>query len=147
MANDSGLTALLDGHEAELLAAWTTQLKESSAGGGRMKDAELQTQSRNFLTALRQALATDGPNDIEAASFAPVKALLNEVSRSRAVQGFTPSETATFVFSLKKPLFELVQRVNQGDPQRIIAEIGGLSLLLDRSASAPPKSTRRAARR
>jgi rsbT co-antagonist protein RsbR len=34
-----------------------------------------------------------------------VRELLDRISESRAEQGFTPSETATFVFSLKEPLF------------------------------------------
>ena len=36
--------------------------------------------------------------------------MLANLSRSRGSQGFTPSETATFVFSLKKPLFARLRR-------------------------------------
>ena len=35
----------------------------------------------------------------------PTRQMLEEISRSRAVQGFSWTETAMFVFSLKKPLF------------------------------------------
>jgi rsbT co-antagonist protein RsbR len=47
--------------------------------------------------------------DADAASWSPVRAYLNELSRRRVDQGFTPSETATFVFSLKQPLFARVE--------------------------------------
>ncbi len=36
---------------------------------------------------------------------APLREMLGELSRSRAIQGFTSSETATFVFSFKQPFF------------------------------------------
>ncbi len=36
--------------------------------------------------------------------------LLNDLALSRARAGFSPSETATFVFSLKQPAFELIRR-------------------------------------
>ena len=40
----------------------------------------------------------------------PTKEVLSSISRSRAAQGFSPSETAMFVFSLKQPLFEVLKR-------------------------------------
>ena len=39
-----------------------------------------------------------------------VKDLLADLSRSRVAQGFSPSETATFVFSLKQPMFDMLRR-------------------------------------
>jgi rsbT co-antagonist protein RsbR len=50
---------------------------------------------------------TVGGNDVSNPAFVPTKRLLEEISRSRALQGFSPSETATFVFSLKQPLFDV----------------------------------------
>jgi len=43
--------------------------------------------------------------------------MLGEISRSRAQQGFTPSETAMFVFSLKRPLFERLRQEHGRDPE------------------------------
>jgi rsbT co-antagonist protein RsbR len=39
-----------------------------------------------------------------------VRDLLSELSRSRALLGFSPTETATFVFSFKRPLFDELQQ-------------------------------------
>jgi rsbT co-antagonist protein RsbR len=36
--------------------------------------------------------------------------LLTSLSRSRGLQGFGPTETATFVFSLKEPLFSVLRK-------------------------------------
>jgi rsbT co-antagonist protein RsbR len=53
------------------------------------------------------------------------------MSQSRALQGFSPSETATFVFMLKEPLFDLIKKELAGDPAAALAEIWRLSSLLD----------------
>jgi rsbT co-antagonist protein RsbR len=49
--------------------------------------------------------ADGGIEDLQTSEWRPVRELLDRISQSRAEQGFTPSETATFVFSLKQPLF------------------------------------------
>lgn len=107
----AALASLMTRHEAELLSAWKSALAAAGAtGGGRIKDAELTTQCRDVLGALTEALKTsDGARgqgaDARNAAFAPVRELLAAISRSRAAQGFSPSETASFVFSFKQPLF------------------------------------------
>ncbi len=126
------VSEILDRHADELLASWAKRLQQTGGdGGGRIREAELQTQCRRFIDALKAALSrTDGRN-IENAAFAGVRELLDEVSRGRATQGFSPSETATFVFSVKQPLFELVQREMSADPPAALRETVHLSLLLD----------------
>jgi rsbT co-antagonist protein RsbR len=46
-------------------------------------------------------------DDIQDAEWTASRELLGDYSRSRAVQGFTPAETATFIFSMKEPVFAL----------------------------------------
>ena len=133
MANvETSLAELLGAHESELLNDWTSRLKASGAsGGGRIKEAELQTQSKAFLTVLRQSVSRGGALDAEAESFGPVRDLLGEISRSRAIQGFSPTETARFIFSLKESIFQLIQREFADDPKAATAETWTLSNLLD----------------
>lgn len=100
------LQSLVRGDNDALLAEWLASLK--AAGGvsnGRINEAELRIQCRDFLAALQNAFKSDAPADTESSGYAAVRALLDDVSRSRAMQGFSPKETATFVFSLKQPLF------------------------------------------
>ncbi|HEU4601132.1 MAG TPA: STAS domain-containing protein [Steroidobacteraceae bacterium] len=96
-------------HESEVLAEWMQLLR---AGGtldsGRIKEAELSTQARTLLGLLRSAAIETA--DTNAAAYAPIKNLLGDISRARAVQGFSPVETATFVFSLKQALFNVLNR-------------------------------------
>jgi rsbT co-antagonist protein RsbR len=96
---------ILRTHEQAILAEWIKAQAESVATRrDLMSDAELQRQSREFLTALVGA-ADGGIEDLQTSEWRPVRELLDRISQSRAEQGFTPSETATFVFSLKQPLF------------------------------------------
>jgi len=52
------------------------------------------------------------------------------VSSSRALQGFTPTETATFVFSLKQPIF-MQLRHRADDAQSLADDIWSATTLLD----------------
>ena len=97
-------------HEGEILSEWLALLKKGGAlQTGRVKEAELQTQSRTLLSLLREALGR-GDLDGGSSAYEPVRDMLSEVSRTRAVQGFSPMDTASFVFSLKQPLFNALNR-------------------------------------
>jgi rsbT co-antagonist protein RsbR len=92
---------------------------------------ELQEQSRKFLTALRTAVEQGGL-DTASAPFAPVCHLLEDMSTARARQGYTPSETATFVFSLKQPLFPRLQQRYKSDAVGMSTAVWEATTLLDR---------------
>jgi len=127
------LSEWLEVHQTEIIAAWTRQLRDSGGhGAGRVRDAELDGQCKSFLEALLNAIKSDGTDDIDREGYAPVRDLLNDMSQSRALQGFSPSETATFVFLLKEPLFSLIQRELTSDPAAALDEIWRLSSLLDK---------------
>jgi rsbT co-antagonist protein RsbR len=107
----SALAALLDKHESQLLAQWTTeQLSSATLRKDLMKEGELREQSRQFLSLLRTAAQSQNLTDISRREWSPVRDILVDISKSRATKGFTPSETASFVFSLRAPLLELIQR-------------------------------------
>ena len=116
------LASLVAERQEVILARWRELLTAAGGGGGRIKDAELQKQCRDFLTAFRQGLGSASSSAIED-GFTSARDLLSEVSRSRAIQGFTPSETAMFVFSLKEPLFEEL-RARHSDNAALIADAG-----------------------
>jgi rsbT co-antagonist protein RsbR len=87
-----------------LLAEWLSELKKQGTGADhRITEAELGQQGRELLHLLAAAAASD--TDIQAESWRGVRDFLEQLSRARAQQGFTSSETARLVFSLKRPLF------------------------------------------
>jgi rsbT co-antagonist protein RsbR len=97
-----------------------------------MRDEELREQSRQFLRLFSEGLRReDASLDPSSKSWYGVRSLLDEVSRSRAQAGFSASETATFVFSLKQPLFEKLREMHGHDGAALGEEIWRASVLLD----------------
>jgi rsbT co-antagonist protein RsbR len=99
---------------------------------------------REFLNLLQLASSTNGIEDVEHASWAPVRDFLTGVSRSRARQGFNSDETATFIFSLKKPLFGCLRQELGNDPQTLANETWIVTQLLDRLGLHAIKSFQKA---
>jgi rsbT co-antagonist protein RsbR len=109
------LARIAGGDTEALLIRWRDLIVEAGGrGGGRMRDSELQTQCRDFLAALIDALQS-GATKIAEPGFASARQLLDGISKSRAMLGFSPRETATFVFSIKEPLFERLRSEQGGD--------------------------------
>ena len=100
------LPEILRTQQQEILADWIKrQLESVSTRRELMNETELKQQSRDFLDGFVRALASGETRDVQSSAWNPVRELLARVSASRARQGFTPRDTATFVFSLKEPLF------------------------------------------
>ena len=96
-----------------------------------MRDMELQSQIRMVLGQFRVAVASGGVNTTQEA-YEPLLSTLGDISRSRATQGFSPTETASFVFSLKDPIFDALKSSCGGDPATLTAAILTASRLIDR---------------
>ena len=125
------IAALVTRNEQTILPEWMElQKKAGTLHTGRISEGELQSQSKNFLHLLRDALAKGG-SDVAGTAYEPAKAMLSDLSQSRAQQGFSPTETATFIFSLKQPLFNAVNRDKAMTAERIATVIWGLTVLLD----------------
>lgn len=93
-----------------------------------MKESELRDESRDFLTLFSHALF--GPLDLGDPAWKATKDFLAQVARSRASQGFSPSETATFIYSLKQPLFNVARAANK-DGKDLFMDLWTLTQLLD----------------
>jgi len=126
---------LLAANEEALLRDWIEAQKKSGAlRSGQISEAELNDNSRRLLAALRDGAATGQFEDITAPAWDQSRTVLEDVSRSRAILGFTPAETATFVFSMKGPLFALLRQKVGTDPDRLAEETWSGTLLLDKLA-------------
>jgi rsbT co-antagonist protein RsbR len=102
----ANLTDILNQHEQEILNDWLTlQRSATTRRADLINDADLHRQSKDFLSAFRQGVASGKLDDIMAPAWEPAREIVADFTRSRARLGFTPSETAMFVFSLKQPLF------------------------------------------
>jgi rsbT co-antagonist protein RsbR len=129
----SRLSDILRRHEAEVLSDWLRRQQESIARRRDLiSDQELQAQSGEFLSLLSTALQQGGSGDVSRSGpWAPVLEMLAGISRSRSLQGFSPSETATFVFSLKPALFDRIRAEPGQDPGAVFDEVRRTDELLD----------------
>jgi rsbT co-antagonist protein RsbR len=121
--------------QKELLAEWVqAQLSATTLRSDLMKESELREQSRELLALLQAAIASGDISQIDRSDWTSVRDFLAKVSRSRAQQGFSPSETATFVLSLKQPLFGLLRAELSKDAQALADEVWATTDLLDKLA-------------
>jgi rsbT co-antagonist protein RsbR len=129
---DTALLAdILRRDQQAILSEWTRlQLNSISTRRDLMNEPELAQQSRDFLSVFTTAVGTDERLDANGPIWAPVREFLARISDSRARQGFRAAETATFVFSLKEPVFNRL-RGGSGDAETIAAETWRTTLLLD----------------
>jgi rsbT co-antagonist protein RsbR len=130
----SRLIEMIAKYESDLLTDWMReQLEATTLRGDLMKESELREQSREFLKLIvRAASQQAGLNDINAPAWEDTREFLSDISRSRARQGFSPAETAIFIFSLKQPLFTLLRRELERDPKVLADEMWVASTLLDK---------------
>ncbi|MDG4816581.1 MULTISPECIES: STAS domain-containing protein [unclassified Micromonospora] len=106
-AEESGrLTGLLDEHAERITQRWAELLAASLRG--RLSQAELRRQVQELHHAVIEA-ARGGGFDLESESAGELRAVLAELSRGRARQGFTATETAISVYALKDVLLELLE--------------------------------------
>ena len=129
----ASMSDIVGRYEDQLLPEWMRlQLAATTLRRDLIRDDELEQQSRRFLDALRKALEDGGAQrDITDPAWEEARGLLADVSQARARQGFSPAETATFVFSLKRPLFDRLRAELERDPVALADAIWKSNALLD----------------
>src|SRR5207237_5310669 len=126
------LTELFGQDDAAILQrSMDNQLAGSGLRPDRISRAELQENATQFLSAFRRALSS-GSTDIHGADWAAVRHVLDVLSASRAERGFSPSETATFIFSLKQPLFDRIRGLHEKDGVKLADTTWEINQILDK---------------
>ena len=130
--NKTNLTDTITHNQKELVSEWVRLQMESHSGRrSDFPESQLRATCQDFLSALSHALERSTNTDIKVAEWSPVQDLLSGFSRERAAQGFTPSETAFFIFSLKQPLFSRL-RAKCADQGTLGEEIWAATELIDK---------------
>ena len=127
----SRVAEIIARNEASIRADWVDNMSKSVQRADLMSKAELAEQTSRLLAAIIEGTKADETANIAAAAWAPAKELLQEISASRARQGFSPSETATFVLSLKQPLFNALRK-DTSNADEFFRAVTSVTLLLDR---------------
>ena len=126
------LASIISQHHTQLLEGWMADLIGRLMRRDKIAENELRQQAAQFLPSLAGALESSDSFDIEARAWDDTRQLLTEISQSRVRQGYSPIDTASFVFSLKEPLFGYL-RTELGDtPQQLSEAIVGTSNLFDK---------------
>jgi rsbT co-antagonist protein RsbR len=124
-------SALIDNHQS-LLDAWLGTMLSRLIRRDKNAEAEIGQLAARFLPVLAKATQKGNSYDIDGPAWADVRHMLTEISQSRVRQGFTPIETAMFVFSLKEPLFALLRDKMGADLHALLDEIAQTGTLLDK---------------
>jgi rsbT co-antagonist protein RsbR len=132
-ASGNTIAEIVSKHERDLLAEWVKQqLAAVTLRRDLIKDEDLREQSRRFLELFAAALTkTPSGTEVQGPAWAEVREVLMELSQHRARVGFSPTETATFVFSLKQPLFEVLRHDLAKTPEAFANELWRATALLD----------------
>lgn len=127
----SRLPSIIQQHESELLEAWLAHQRSTAApGSDASADPDMRALSRDLLVAIADGAGNGGLGDTRGAAWQPARLLLTEISAARAEAGYTATETAMFVLSLKQPLFGLLKRMIP-DTHQLVDEIWDATTLLE----------------
>ena len=121
---------LLKGHGDELVATWTEQVTASMRG--RLSHAELQRQMQELQRGFATALGA-GARDVEDEAAAELRALLADLSNTRARQGFSATETAVSVYGLKDAVLKILDG-RDGADSATLRDYVAFSGFVDRAA-------------
>jgi len=115
-----------------ILNLWMNQ--QMAAGNLRtdlISEEEMQQMSLDTLKSINMAVSTGNMDDIEGEAFDAVKTNLRKVSERYALLGFSPAETATFIFSLKGAVTDTLQQKYENDTNALFSGLMLTNKLVD----------------
>lgn len=124
------LAEVLKKHQTDLLDEWLRAQLATISRRDLLKEPELREHCKRFLALLSDAAASG--NDIQAPEWRPMREFLSEISRARGTLGFSPSDTAMFIFSFKESWFARLRKEYERDPAALADEYWSSTVLLDR---------------
>ncbi len=129
----SHVVNLLVKRHDEIINLWIKDRLES----GEFRDElipkkELRRQSQQIVDMLARSIKDAEGGEFEAVAFDEMRVFLNEISRARAVKGYTPLENATYILSLRNTLLPLLAEELEGDSEALVREMQFFTSLLDK---------------
>jgi rsbT co-antagonist protein RsbR len=103
----SAFQDVMKSNEPVILSAWMSELAGSSRRSDLINEADLQRQAAELLRLFTEAAQSS--SDAQSEAFAGTREFLKEIAKSRMEQGFSPAETALFILSLKRPVFNALK--------------------------------------
>src|SRR5437763_10396543 len=112
------ITAQLAARRDEILNLWIKERLEADEFRDELiSKKDLRQQSRQVLDMLVQAIQDSGGEDFDHPAFDDLRSYLNEISHMRAVKGYTPTEDATYILSLRNVVSPLLTEELEGSAE------------------------------
>jgi len=131
-ATTGHLARIFVDNQDALLEGWLNAMLSRLVRRDKNAEADIRQQAARFIPLMIKALDKGQTYDIDQPSWAEVRHLLSDISATRVRQGFTPTETATFIFALKEPLFALLRTAMAGDADALATELLETGTLFDK---------------
>jgi rsbT co-antagonist protein RsbR len=129
-AKAGDLASILARKQDVILGEWMREMSGAVRRSDLLKESDLQAECVNFLRLTKSALDS-GNTNFQTSAWDSVREMLTNISRSRALAGFTPGETASFVFSAKKPIFTQIREETKGNADATAAQMWVATEVLD----------------
>lgn len=126
------LTVTLQENRDTVLLAWTDQLRSAIQRRDLLSERDLEAQAAEFVTALVNVAPESRLEEFGSAAWRPVKDMVATLSGSRATLGFSPSETALFVLSLKPAIFSLIRKTRGENSEQVFDDMGVVDNFVDK---------------
>ncbi len=130
----SELADIISQNEEQIRTEWLRDMGKSLQRSDLMSKTELEEQSRSVLNAVVTAVKTGGTTDLSGKGWNKAREMLQEISSTRARQGFSPAEVAMFVLSLKQPVFAAARRDLGKNQDKLFETVWSATELFDRLA-------------
>src|SRR2546423_3341930 len=129
----SHVVNLLVKRHDEIINLWIKERLES----GEFRDElipkkELRRQSQQIVDMLARSVKDSDNGEFESPAFDELRLFLNEISRTRAIKGYTPLESATYILSLRNTILPLLAEELEGDSDTLVREMQYFTTLLDK---------------
>lgn len=131
MGGKNQILEILKTQKDELLKDWIAELTLTGIRTDLLKETQLREECREFLDLFAEAMRYENWTDIYTREWSTLREMLGSLSRSRSQKGFTPSETANFVFSFKQPFFKHLRQELSTQPQALVEQICNITTVLD----------------
>lgn len=130
----SQLAEIISRNQDQIRTQWIDGMSKSVQRSDLISKTELDEQCRAILVAIVEGVKQSGPVNVAGAGWDATREILQSISASRARQGFTPVEVATYVLSLKQPLFTAIRTSLKGNQDEMFDTLWAATELLDRLA-------------
>lgn len=125
------LAEVISRNQEKIRTEWIRDMAKTLQRTDLISKTEVEEQCRRLLDSVVLGMKISGISDLTAKGWKDARELLEEVSASRAQQGFTPSQVAMFVMSLKRPLFAAIRTDMAADQEKLFDGIWAATELLD----------------